>query len=52
VSRPRETAQTYPVRVVSAVSVCRCGAFYLPDEDGMKAHQVVFGHMPTDREAS
>ena len=30
---------------------CRCGAAWLDDDEGRRAHDVVFGHQPETREA-
>lgn len=32
-----------------AVSCRRCSAFYVDDDGGRQAHEVVFGHVPPDR---
>lgn len=47
--RAAQYAQPQPARVVgeSAITCARCRGFYLDDDDGRRAHQVVFGHTPS-----
>lgn len=43
----RDFAQTEPLREPATdIAVCVCGGMFVPDGDGVTAHEAVFGHTP------